>query len=877
MNETFSSFDENELSEEDLAVLRAFDALDDISTQSGATGALPAPTEMEATQQAPSEQVNPSSSSLADEDEEAEMLMIFLEEATEDITRLRDALSANTQDRQAEHNPQSAGDQQALERDKAQFRIFQRTGHKLRGTAGAVGYTALSTVAQHIELLAEQVNNGLLSAQQTRPAIAQAVAVLEFCLQHMVQDGKEPEDTSFIAELEEYYHSLGIDPDHPQQPPYQPSAAQVTTTPAVPGEREQEQLGPSTADNDPYTEHVSARYVAESQPPSTFQSTFMQVENQRFNTLLEHTEQLIDQQTPIEDAQRSLAKALQDLQTAQAQLHQLEQSLSQNVLQGEETREHEQLYNARTSSSLIARILASSEASSRLQQRHLSHRQSTTFPNNGETARQKDVEAWDELDIERYTERDLLLRSLREAIVEVARCSARAQLAQTALQMAQQAYIEQVTLIRKDVQRIRLIPFSTLLPQIRQVIESSALAQQQQLAFEVSGAQTEIDQEMLRQLTGPLIEMLQTCIADTSIQEKGERQQHSIRLAVSKNAGEITIEFGFSMSIHGGAVEIMHETMQQLHGTLHFPRTTDDKIRFQLRFPGTHDPAHCLIVCSGTQRLLVAINQVQHVGILEHEQALPCYTLQQLLGPSYASTAPVNTMAGTLQPLLYIAHPITHESIGIVVDEIETEVEMVIKPLKPYLQRPGIAGSAIDGHGNVLLALDLQALLRQHNLHVPATPPNNLAEPQETHQTQRKPRILLADDSAYLRLTIMHMLPQQLYEVAEVRDGREALEQLLEHTPDIFLLDIEMPNLNGYDLLTLMQEYPELQYVKTIMLTSRTSDKHKQRALALGAQGYLTKPCDRDVLLTTIEQLLKREEPTASSQSTQPQHQHSYR
>jgi Chemotaxis protein histidine kinase and related kinases len=865
MNETFSSFDENELSEDDLAVLRAFEALDDISTQTSVTDALPSPTETASTRQTPSEQVNQDDASLADE--EAEMLMIFLEEATEDIARLRDTLPP---DAQAEHNPQPTADQQALERDKAQFRIFQRTGHKLRGTAGAVGYTALSTVAQHIELLAEQVNDGLLSAQQTRPAIAQAVAVLEFCLQRLVQDGKEPEDTTFIAELEEYYHSLGIDPDHPQQP----SAAQVATTPTVPGEREQEQLDRYNAYDDPYTERVSARRIAEGQP----QSTFMQVENQRFNTLLEHTEQLIDQQMPIEDAQRSLAKALQDLQTAQTQLQQLEQSLSQIVLQGEETREHEQLYNARTSSSLIARILASSEASSRIQQRHLSHRQSTAQPNSGEVARQKDVEAWDELDIERYTEKDLLLRSLREAIVEVARCSARAQLAQTALQMAQQAYIEQVTLIRKDVQRIRLIPFSALLPQIRQVIESSALAQQHQLAFEVSGAQTEIDQQMLKQLAVPLLKMLQTCIADTGVQEKGERQQHAIQLAVSKNAGEITIEFGFSMSIHGGAVEIMHETMQQLHGTLHFPYTTNDNIRFQLRFPDTHDPAHCLIVRSGTQRLLVATNQVQRVGILEHEQSLPCYTLQQLLGPSYASTAPVNTMASALQPLLLISHPITHESMGIVVDEIETEVEIAIKPLKPYLQRPGIAGSAIDGHGNVLLALDLQALLRQHNLHVPATPPNNLAEQQETYQTQRKPRILLADDSAYLRLTIMHMLPQHLYEVAEVRDGREALEQLLEHTPDIFLLDIEMPNLNGYDLLTLMQEYPELQHVKTIMLTSRISDKHKQRALALGAQGYLTKPCDRDLLLTTIEQLLNQKEPMDSSQSTQLlQHQHTYR
>jgi len=606
----------------------------------------------------------------------------------------------------------------------------------------------------------------------------------------------------------------------------------------------------------------------------------MRIDNRRFDMLLQHTEQLVGQNTPIEDAERSLAHALQDLQKAEEQLQQIEQSLSQAILQRGENEGKaatELSFNALTTSSLIARILASSEASSRIHQRHRrssasSARQQPTQSDNEQNETRKSNDAWDELDIESYTEKDLLLRSLREAIVELSRCTSRAMLAQTALQMAQQAYTQQVNLIHKDIQMIRLIPFSTLVPRIQQIIEKSPLAQQHAIAFEVSGAQTEIDQEILERLTPPLLKMLHTCIADPSILETEERQQQHIWLQVSKSDGDITIEIGFSMSVQGGAVEIMHETMRHLHGTIHFPRTTEGEIRFLLRFPGSQGPAHCLVVRVGDQNLLVTLNQISHVGVMEYEQPMPSYHLQELLGYPAAAGTPANTPA--FQSLLVIHHPITREPLGIVVDEIEAETEMVIKPLKPYLQRPGIIGSAINGRGNVLLALDLYELLLHFSQQDPAL--RLPAEKQDqTHQmvSRQKPRILLADDSAYLRKTILNMLPQTLYSIIEARDGREALEQLLENTPDIFLLDIEMPNLNGYDLLTLMQEYPELQHVKTVMLTSRTSDKHRQRALALGAKGYLTKPCDQPLLLNTIAQLLNSEQHSAEREPAGSQHQ----
>ena len=84
----------------------------------------------------------------------------------------------------------------------------------------------------------------------------------------------------------------------------------------------------------------------------------------------------------------------------------------------------------------------------------------------------------------------------------------------------------------------------------------------------------------------------------------------------------------------------------------------------------------------------------------------------------------------------------------------------------------------------------------------------------------------------------------------------EALELLLNHPPHAAVLDMEMPNLNGYDLLTILRALPELAQVKIVMLTSRSSEKHQVRARELGAHAYLTKPCSQETLLETLQALL---------------------
>ena len=205
-------------------------------------------------------------------------------------------------------------------------------------------------------------------------------------------------------------------------------------------------------------------------------------------------------------------------------------------------------------------------------------------------------------------------------------------------------------------------------------------------------------------------------------------------------------------------------------------------------------------------------------------------------------------------------------SIAIEVDEVVKEVKLVVKPLSEYLCRPGITSTAIHANGNVLLVLNLPEMIRQKELYqhhsktlIEGDTHSNHEQliPQSGLKVCRK--ILIADDSIYIRQSLHMTLSHEGYAVLVAVDGLQTLDQLSKESPDLLLLDIEMPNLNGYDVLSIIRSHQEFAALKIIMLTSRSSEKHKRRASELGANAYLTKPCPQDILLDTIKSLFGEE------------------
>jgi len=232
------------------------------------------------------------------------------------------------------------------------------------------------------------------------------------------------------------------------------------------------------------------------------------------------------------------------------------------------------------------------------------------------------------------------------------------------------------------------------------------------------------------------------------------------------------------------------------------------------------------------------------------------YDLNTLLGLH----AHKHTAEKTLQTALILE--LDNPNTAIEVDEVVKEVELVMKPLSEYLRRPGITNTAIDANGNVLLVLNLPEMIRLKEIYQQVGKTSLEVDTESDHEQpmlqsgpQACHKILIADDSIYIRQSLNMTLSHEGYAVIEAVDGLQALDQLSKESPDLLLLDVEMPNLNGYDVLGIVRSHQEFSALKIIMLTSRSSEKHKRRASELGANAYLTKPCPQDELLKTIKSL----------------------
>jgi chemosensory pili system protein ChpA (sensor histidine kinase/response regulator) len=115
---------------------------------------------------------------------------------------------------------------------------------------------------------------------------------------------------------------------------------------------------------------------------------------------------------------------------------------------------------------------------------------------------------------------------------------------------------------------------------------------------------------------------------------------------------------------------------------------------------------------------------------------------------------------------------------------------------------------------------------------------------------------MVVDDSVTMRKVTGRVLERHNFEVGTAKDGLDALERMAERVPDLMLLDIEMPRMDGYELATAMKAEPRLRDVPIIMITSRTGEKHRQRAMEIGVNRYLGKPYQEHELLRNVFELL---------------------
>jgi chemosensory pili system protein ChpA (sensor histidine kinase/response regulator) len=324
-------------------------------------------------------------------------------------------------------------------------------------------------------------------------------------------------------------------------------------------------------------------------------------------------------------------------------------------------------------------------------------------------------------------------------------------------------------------------------------------------------------------------------------------------------AGAITQQAG-----RGVGMDVVATEIKRLGGALHMETKAGEGTVFTIRLPFTLAISHALVVRTGEEFYALPLPTVEGVLRLSKAEVTAHlgkdaaafdyggqkYRFQHLATFVSLEPSPLPEQDVTIPVVLVRAG---EHSTGLVADELVGSREIVVKSVGPQISSiRGISGATILGDGRIVIILDIGALVRaEWRTRAPAP-----VVPKE--KTDKRVFAMVVDDSITVRRVTQRLLERNGMRVLTARDGMDAVALLQDNIPDIILLDIEMPRMDGYEVAAHVRNDPRLKDVPIIMITSRVGEKHRARAIELGVDDYLGKPYQEAQLLEAIGPLVER-------------------
>jgi len=354
------------------------------------------------------------------------------------------------------------------------------------------------------------------------------------------------------------------------------------------------------------------------------------------------------------------------------------------------------------------------------------------------------------------------------------------------------------------------------------------------------------------------------------IAEEQDVSDHEVMQFIM-HAGFSTAQKLTQISGRGVGMDVVGSEIKALGGNMAIESTLGVGTEFTIRIPFT-----------------VSINRALMVVVKEETYAIPLNTIEGIVRVSpyeldayYQPDAPMFEYAGQPYRLAYIGKMLDKvgnpnltgqvvplpvilarsgdHAVALQVDRVIGSREVVVKTLgSQFGNVGGISGATVLGDGRVVIILDCMALVRSYeaSVDVPTGPvvAEAIAGPAPVNKVRT---VMIVDDSVTVRKVTSRLMVRQGFAVATAKDGVDALNQLQTLRPDVVLLDIEMPKMDGFEVLRSVRRDQNLKDLPIIMITSRTGEKHKQRAMELGVNQYLGKPFQEAKLLATIEEVIE--------------------
>jgi chemosensory pili system protein ChpA (sensor histidine kinase/response regulator) len=520
---------------------------------------------------------------------------------------------------------------------------------------------------------------------------------------------------------------------------------------------------------------------------------------------------------------------------------------------------------------------------------------------------------FDPLELDRYSAIQQFSRALAESANDVASIQG---LLENLIGEAQNLLQQQsrtVTELQNGLMRTRMVSLQRHVPRLARIVRQSAADTGKRAELIIDGASGELDRQVLERMLPPFEHMLRNAVvhgieSPEVRRAAGKDESGHIHLNLRREGAEVIVEVnddgagmnlgairnkglelglirpdqelsdedvmqlvlepGFSTASsltqqagRGVGMDVVAVEVKKLGGALHMESTPGHGSRFTIRLPFTLAISHALVVRTGDEFYalpLPTVEGVVRISRAEVETHLRAdtasfshgaqkYRLQSLAQYVGMEPSPLPEQDVTIPVVLVRAG---EHSTGLVTDELIGSREIVVKPVGPQISSiRGISGATILGDGRIVIILDIGALVRAEW--------RGRAAPTVTRdKTDRRTFALVVDDSITVRRVTQRLLERNGMRVLTARDGMDAIALLAEHVPDIILLDIEMPRMDGYEVAAHVRADPRLRDVPIIMITSRVGEKHRARAIELGVDDYLGKPYQESELLDAIMPLV---------------------
>ena len=520
---------------------------------------------------------------------------------------------------------------------------------------------------------------------------------------------------------------------------------------------------------------------------------------------------------------------------------------------------------------------------------------------------------FDPLEMDRYSTLQQLSRALSETINDLAN------IGDTLSEQTRDAdtLLLQQERITNDLQdgllRSRMVPFKRQASRLQRVVRQTAQTLGKQAELVVKGAEGEIDRTILNRMVGPLEHLLRNAVAHgIEAPEKrrrlGKPERGRVELTMVREGSDVVLTInddgagldagairrkaiasgllepgteidegtlyqfilqpGFStaekvsqVAGRGVGMDAVVSEIKQLGGSLEIDSKAGKGSTFTIRLPFTLAISEALLVRVADEIYAIPHGATEVIIRVARDDLLACYRGESegvYYGEQLYPVRYMGSMLGMAEPVLpdnlkwfpLLLARVGEQRMAIQVDHLIGNQQVVVKSIGAQLA--GVrwfTGGTILADGQIALLVDMHALIRS----AAVAQPTAQIEPQPEEQGIT---VMVVDDSITVRKVTSRLLERHNMQVITARDGVDAITVLQDKKPDIMLLDIEMPRMDGFELARHMRNTSELKDIPIIMITSRTGEKHRQRAAEIGVERYLGKPYQENDLLENIYALL---------------------